>query len=1302
MPTSGDLLQIFENVLFTSVDLQSLVWCIVNLRRLFPVSSTASHHYTDSLLIESLVKGDVMRRCHHLPPALAGDFSSPSADALCQIDIIAFILMAAARVEMSLPENNEFEILPPFLSNTLTNTEIGGETVWLTASQNQWWRVVISPPSRLSGQQTQSDPFAKFRLIQDGLFLLRLSGLDAKLTRLAIRVAEALQSFVLENYFALVHSNYQNTLPSDIRRYHVYCTKYWDSLLQFIQSSRSTSMSHHSQRVSLGGSATPPSRQQRFFEPFLGLQLGTGLTSELKTRITLLANLQLGFDAYLNGSNESSVKLLKTCSSDLTLAAFFEGRAYEAMADEAAEKSNRTGSSSSWVLRQLYESALASYEKAIGYTQTSMQQVQRAYVVEVASTSASRMKKALLGSSVKSEPTSHLQRAVTLPVNGESLPIADAPPQVSISQKQFEAFQQQQEQFMTMLNTTVNQLVPTMKELASAARSFADIGLQLKDCERQVRESVVRLECLVQQQQQLQQQRPASTAASTPPVTSTSSGTITAEQLLPLMMEMINKDRAPPQSYMSPNVPAPILRQFPDQIPVAPPVGMMQPPPQLPMSMAPPPQMKPVEQGAWCAGGQQPFKPIPNVPLANQPPPLFAQQVPRATTPVSAPLFNQPIKQEPQQPPVQQPPKPTGGPAQSLSDMFKPQAGSWSCDTCLVRNKESDIKCVACETLRPGAKQPEPQQKPPQISFGFGTSPSPAANKPQASPAPIFGGGALFPKPTGDTSSIQFGSPSGASPFGTKATPTGSNAPTATTPLFGKVTTPVSTAPSIIPAAPQPAKPEGTGTLFGAFTAPKPNEKVEAAKPPPATTGAEGGEGGEEESPEEFVPTAEYNPVAQLPSNYQVVTGEEDEERLFSERAKLYRWAEEPKEWKERGLGEMKVLRNKVTNKCRILMRREQVLKPCANHYITPDFKLRPFQAVGDKGFCWVAADFAECEPGEPPQVMKLAIRFKTPEQAIAFKKAVEQCVSTAPPASPEKPTSKPAPKQEETKKPEQKPLFSVPTTATPTGPSTTTSAPVFGSTFGSLAANTTSTSTAPVFGSTFGSMAANTTPGSTTSAFGSFAALAAASPKNGDESKNATSDLPKPQPLFKNLMSKPAENQIQDGDDGNEPEPDEFVPDQEYKPVCQLPSDYQVSTGEEGFEKVFSERCKLYRWDGGSGEWKERGLGDIRLLRASDNSGKHRIVMRREHIHTVCANHYLTISPSMKLGRLPSAADKACTWFTPCDYSDGEQKMETLCARFKTPALADLFTKKFSDALAELEAKHGSGDSPKENSKRN
>ncbi|XP_008056856.1 nuclear pore complex protein Nup153 isoform X2 [Carlito syrichta] len=37
-----------------------------------------------------------------------------------------------------------------------------------------------------------------------------------------------------------------------------------------------------------------------------------------------------------------------------------------------------------------------------------------------------------------------------------------------------------------------------------------------------------------------------------------------------------------------------------------------------------------------------------------------------------------------------------------FGDKFKPALGTWDCDTCLVQNKPEAIKCVACETPKPG------------------------------------------------------------------------------------------------------------------------------------------------------------------------------------------------------------------------------------------------------------------------------------------------------------------------------------------------------------------------------------------------------------------------------------------------------------------------------------------------------------------------------------------------------------------------------------------------------------------------
>jgi E3 SUMO-protein ligase RanBP2 len=47
----------------------------------------------------------------------------------------------------------------------------------------------------------------------------------------------------------------------------------------------------------------------------------------------------------------------------------------------------------------------------------------------------------------------------------------------------------------------------------------------------------------------------------------------------------------------------------------------------------------------------------------------------------------------------------------------------------------------------------------------------------------------------------------------------------------------------------------------------------------------------------------------------QVVTGEEEEEVLYSHRAKLFRWV--GNEWKERGLGDIKILKHRENGNIR-------------------------------------------------------------------------------------------------------------------------------------------------------------------------------------------------------------------------------------------------------------------------------------------------------------------------------------------------------------------------------------------------
>ncbi|XP_026126841.1 E3 SUMO-protein ligase RanBP2-like isoform X2 [Carassius auratus] len=134
-----------------------------------------------------------------------------------------------------------------------------------------------------------------------------------------------------------------------------------------------------------------------------------------------------------------------------------------------------------------------------------------------------------------------------------------------------------------------------------------------------------------------------------------------------------------------------------------------------------------------------------------------------------------------------------------------------------------------------------------------------------------------------------------------------------------------------------------------------------------------------------------YKPVVLLPDLVEISTGEENEQVVFSHRAKLYRYDKESPQWKERGVGELKILQNNDSRRARLVMRREKVLKLCANHWITPNMKLEPMKA-SEKAWTWSALDFADGDGS----VQTLAARFKLQETADAFKKRFEEAAAAS------------------------------------------------------------------------------------------------------------------------------------------------------------------------------------------------------------------------------------------------------------------------------------------------------------------
>uniref|UniRef100_A0A7S3W2E6 RanBD1 domain-containing protein n=1 Tax=Strombidinopsis acuminata TaxID=141414 RepID=A0A7S3W2E6_9SPIT len=113
-------------------------------------------------------------------------------------------------------------------------------------------------------------------------------------------------------------------------------------------------------------------------------------------------------------------------------------------------------------------------------------------------------------------------------------------------------------------------------------------------------------------------------------------------------------------------------------------------------------------------------------------------------------------------------------------------------------------------------------------------------------------------------------------------------------------------------------------------------------------------------------------------------TGEETEECIFKMRCKLFRFRDN--QWKERGIGNCKLLRNKAEKKIRFVMRQEKTLKPVGNFLLSesPLCDLATMKNSADKAWFWSCNDCSE----EEAAIEKLAVRFQNVENSTLFKDA--------------------------------------------------------------------------------------------------------------------------------------------------------------------------------------------------------------------------------------------------------------------------------------------------------------------------
>ena len=779
----------------------------------------------------------------------------------------------------------------------------------------------------------------------------------------------------------------------------------------------------------------------------------------------------------------------------------------------------------------------------------------------------------------------------------------------------------------------------------------------------------------------------------------------------------------------------------------------------------------------------------------------------------------------------------------SLFSKFAPVIGSWDCEVCLLANSPSAVKCVACGGNKPGQlTQFSTSSVPtttatnfpvPQTTGGFQLSGGTLSqslsifskfalpgswtctvcfiqNKPGVENCVACNERRREEKPDATLSTNPFLQASAATQppsFPTlQLNPPVTSDPSQTQPLGGiKIEALKTTSLKSMAAQSQPPKVQETGggiKIEGfKLTSSHPSDSLfqfGTLKLP--TTLAESGkdEAADEERNVslEHEPDVHFKPIVTLPS-VDIQTGEEEEEVIFSHRAKLYRFDSKDKQWKDRGIGDMKILKHKTGGKVRLLMRRDQILRICCNHCLTANMSLTPHNN-SDKAWTWYTpSDFAD----EVPKPEKFVLRFKLPEVARQFKAAFDDCVTSL-----KQPNSQAS---EEGSPSSSRPIKTPPSEYPPLGdswscaaclvqnkqhdnkcvacgtsrPGATSEPPAVCDEAHEVAAPTTTfleeTPTTYMPSAPFATKDVdveaesevvvdddveitavdmpsqekidlakkymlpptffnyenkppcpgcrgcdNETEGEVSSTNSvkptgeekeqSRLAGTEADVKTATDIKDVPEDSTKWKPfagLFSLSSSSPSFADIAaSGSSGPllfgapatksegffragevlfssraEPQDDEnYNPESEtdahFKPLVSLP-EVAVKTGEEDEEAIFTHRAKLYRFDSNVKQWKERGVGDIKIL-SNKTTSKTRILMRRDQILKLCCNHFITADMSV----VPTAgSDKSLTWHTPCDYADEVAKPEKFSVKFKLPETAQEFKKIFDRCAAAL-----------------
>ncbi|KAL0963548.1 hypothetical protein UPYG_G00307810 [Umbra pygmaea] len=668
----------------------------------------------------------------------------------------------------------------------------------------------------------------------------------------------------------------------------------------------------------------------------------------------------------------------------------------------------------------------------------------------------------------------------------------------------------------------------------------------------------------------------------------------------------------------------------------------------------------------------------------------------------------------------------------SLGAMFAKQEGQWDCDACLVRNDVSATCCVSCQTPNPNAKSvatAAPSSSSFSFSFGSrGASTQPAGTGFKAN----FNSGSTFQfgtskdkKSTPSAAGFSFIMPVPADglKFGIQDTTKKSPPSKTDSPASGSASmflkniaeqhrekgkesgvTVSASVPSVDKLVDEIDNPLLTGKPndfsfadlakntkgefqfgqtnpnFKGFTSAGEQLFTSLHSKQRLETSADADD--EDTYKTEENDDIQFEPVVQMPEKVDLVTGEEDEQTLYSQRVKLFRFDGDTSQWKERGVGVLKFLKNATNGRLRVLMRREQVLKVCANHWITTTMNLKPL-AGSDKAFMWLANDFSDGDA----RLEQLAAKFKTAELAEEFKLKFEECqrlLLDIPLQTPHKlvdtgRTAHLIQKAEEMKSGLKDLKFFLTDDKTKIKEDDSQANVKTISNTSGLIVKPHADSTGPTLEWDNYDLREDALDNSADTSV--YASPLESSPIRKNLFRFGES-TPGFNFSFQPIVS-PAKSPAKLNRSGASVDEEQDVSQEEerdglyFEPVVPLPDLVDISTGEESENVCFSHRAKLYRYDKELNQWKERGIGDLKILQNYDTK-RVRLVMRRDQVLKICANHWVT--SSMKLEPM-KGAEKAWVW-TAVDFAElAEGNVEQLAVRFKLQDVANSFREVFEKA---------------------